>query len=1391
MTGNKKKMEKLREELATQKLELEHAQKKAQELQDQLNAQASQENSAKSQRSNGDQIDDSSESDTESQVEFSPKLQIQLPRSFDPEDGEDVGERWTEYLEDFHTWLKLTGVSNKDTQLQVFKYTMGVDAKKIARNFTDSIANDQKLLEQELTKHYVKKRAVWAERVLFRQTVRKEGETVDKLVHRLKSSGKKCQFQSYTEEEALVEQFILSCKIPELRKKVLQSSKENYSLNEIVDLASKIENTEEAKSIMESVQTRVNKMTRRPNQTKYARNNMDEHCRGCGKKRHVSREECPAWGKECYNCGKKNHFSSACENAKADQKQNESRHEISSRNSKQPSKKRIKKVQISNQAPIEISDGEYEDLQRYREMRKSISMHRIYRLGTHIIKIATVKFDNVEVELAVDSGCPPTVINEKEFAKWNAKPKLRRCYDIFTGYGSEDPIETVGEFEVSARYKSKTIIDYTIVVVRGQQESLLGCQLAELLGVIKFDEDVRTVRINKVSQPTVRLSTEALKERFKNLFSDRVGCLKDTQVRFNIDQNVKPLKQGQRPIGFLLRDAVITELNRQIEAGILERVTPEMGPTPWISNLVVVMKDGRKPKPGEVVDPDNIRITTDSRDANKAILRTRFSSKTIDDIVYEVNGSIIFSKIDIIKAFHQVEIAEDVRYLTVITTPIGLLRYKRLHMGISCASELFTELIRVLLNGIPGQLNMTDDILVHGADETKHQDSLIQVLTKLEESGLTAHLGKSTFYKNKITYFGLSISENGIAPVEDRCKALKEASEPKSQKELHSFLCTVQWSARFIKDLNKHAAPLWRLVTSPTWNWTEVEQQAFEKVKESISTRAMAFFNKEWETELEVDAGPEGLGAVLTQYYHDQRRIVAFASRLLSTTERKYSQVEKEALAIVWGCERFWLYVIGKRFKVITDNRAVQLIFSNTVAKPPPRIERMALRMAQFDCEFIHKPGDELLADYYSRHPVGKPQVTAFLEELERETHINLVVQNNAVISRKEIAKETLLDKELQLLAKSLNKKHWPKELEQYKRIKDEISCAGDGVMLKGQLIIVPNSLRYSILKAAHQGHQGMVKTKALIRSRAWYPGINEQVEELIKGCRSCQETDKQQVYEPLMSTEFPEGPWENVDGDFFGPLPDGSYWFVNIDEYSRFPCINKVSSVSFPNVKKVLDTVFFLFGFPLVYKTDNGPPFQSQDFAGYAKDNSFEHRRVTPLWPRANGEVEAFMKNLGKVLKAAQIEKRDKWQSAQEFVRNYQETPHSTTKVPPALLILSYRRNIPSMPGIRLSPEELVKLHAKARENDSKAKSKQAVDYNKRMEARGSVVQVGDTVLAWRRPTNKSMTCWDPEEYVVVKKNGSAVTAERMGNNAHSMTRNSSMFKKVPPSQRSLSVLS
>ena len=174
-----------------------------------------------------------------------------------------------------------------------------------------------------------------------------------------------------------------------------------------------------------------------------------------------------------------------------------------------------------------------------------------------------------------------------------------------------------------------------------------------------------------------------------------------------------------------------------------------------------------------------------------------------------------------------------------------------------------------------------------------------------------------------------------------------------------------------------------------------MEEKAFNNLKDTISTKCVSYFDPEWNTEVVVDASPVGLGAILCQTNTtdpSERRIVCFASRLLSDVEKRYSQCEKEALAVVWGCEKYWLYLIGRHFTLFTDNyRAVQLIFSNTRSGPLARIERMALRMSPFNCTIKHYPGETNVADYYSRHPC-KAGVSAFLEELKAEQYVNMIV---------------------------------------------------------------------------------------------------------------------------------------------------------------------------------------------------------------------------------------------------------------------------------------------------------------------------------------------------------------------------------------------------------------
>jgi hypothetical protein len=375
----------------------------------------------------------------------------------------------------------------------------------------------------------------------------------------------------------------------------------------------------------------------------------------------------------------------------------------------------------------------------------------------------------------------------------------------FYGYASNTPLQIIGQFVAPVRRGDKKVSG-EFVVVKGRHECLLSYTTATQLKIITISPDLEVPKVVKsvaVSEEEREWSLAELKAAYPTLFSGKLGCLKDVKIKLEMDPQVKP-------VAIHLRDAVTKELLKQVEEGILEKVKLNSAPTPWISNLVVVPKEKAvrnakcgisRPAEGEVPKTFAVRLTCVSRAVNKTIRRTRHPGKTIEYLANSVNGAKWFSKLDITKAFQQIAIEPESRVYTTITTHIGLFQYLRLHMGIAGATEMFTEAIRILLLGLPGRINMTDDILVYGETKKAHQRNLLAVLKRLEDAGLTLNIDKCQFYKTELTFFGLRFTADGMSPTEDRCVALRKAARPENAKELHSFLCTVLYSSRFIRNV--------------------------------------------------------------------------------------------------------------------------------------------------------------------------------------------------------------------------------------------------------------------------------------------------------------------------------------------------------------------------------------------------------------------------------------------------------------------------------------------------------------------------------------------------------------------------------------------------------------
>lgn len=282
------------------------------------------------------------------------------------------------------------------------------------------------------------------------------------------------------------------------------------------------------------------------------------------------------------------------------------------------------------------------------------------------------------------------------------------------------------------------------------------------------------------------------------------------------------------------------------------------------------------------------------RRANEAILREQHPIPTVDEILQSLNGSKIFSKLDLRWAYHQLEVTPDSREITFVTH-CGLFRYKRLLFRVNSASEQYQHEIQTALAGIDGQENISDSIIVHGKDQAEHDAHLKLVIKTLGECGLTLNAAKCQFSMDKLTFVGMVLSANGISCAADKVEAVTKAREPQNASETRSFLGLVNYCGRFIPDLATISEPLRRLTKAGVpFVFGKEQKGAFKELKKRLSSaETLGYFDKDAPTQIVADASLVELGAVLTQVHKDGPRIISYASRSLTSTETRYSQTEK------------------------------------------------------------------------------------------------------------------------------------------------------------------------------------------------------------------------------------------------------------------------------------------------------------------------------------------------------------------------------------------------------------------------------------------------------------------------------------------------------------------
>lgn len=546
-----------------------------------------------------------------------------------------------------------------------------------------------------------------------------------------------------------------------------------------------------------------------------------------------------------------------------------------------------------------------------------------------------------------------------------------------------------------------------------------------------------------------------------------------------------------------------------------------------------------------------------------------------------------------------------------------------------------------ILEGLDGVLCQMDDVLIHGRDETEHNTRVIAALKRIEAAGVTLNRDKCEFGKPCLKFLGHVLDQDGIRADPEKTSAITQMRAPTTVTELRRFLGMANQLGKFTPRLAELTQPLRELLSkSNAWVWGPPQQQAFAAVKRELSTpTTLAFYDPDAPTKVSADASSYGVGAVLLQELDSHWKPVAYASRSMNDTERRYAQIEKEALAVTWACERFSTYILGKTFEIETDHKPlVPLLGAKHLDSLPPRILRFRLRMDWFSYSINHVSGKSLCtADALSRAPTSPPtqedSTHAVLAELVMESQISHLPASPETLNRFQKGQHS---DSLLTSVKTYCRNGWPdqaptqRDLRLYWEARGQLTLHGDLLLYDGR-VVVPETLRDETLSKLHGGHQGIQRCRTRARSSVWWPGLSQQIGKFVKNCTVCAKNATPNK-EPLMASPLPDYPWQKVGTDLLSL--NGVDYLIVVDYFSRYPEVVKLTTVTSQSVIRALRSLFARHGIPEYVASDNGPQYSSQEFSDFAKTYGFSHVCSSPYYPQSNGQVERAVKTVKQLIK-------------------------------------------------------------------------------------------------------------------------------------------------------------
>lgn len=628
----------------------------------------------------------------------------------------------------------------------------------------------------------------------------------------------------------------------------------------------------------------------------------------------------------------------------------------------------------------------------------------------------------------------------------------------------------------------------------------------------------------------------------------------------------------------------------------------------WASPLHLVnKKDG------------TLRPCGDYRKLNDQTIPDRYPIPRIEDFHLILKDKVIFSKIDLIKAYYQIPIAEEDKPKTAIITPFGLYEFNVMSFGLRNAPATFQRFINEVFYGLDFLFPYLDDVLVASGSEAEHKEHLKIVFERLNNYGLRINVSKSIMGVDQVEFLGYFITAKGSSPLPAKVQVILDYKLPETLHDLRTFLGMVNFYRRYLKNAAKTQALLHEMLKGAKKKdrrkvpWTDESIQQFEKCKTDLANAALLCFPKPGlPLSLCTDASDWAIGSVLEQFEDDMWKPIAFYSKKLNETQKGYSTYDRELLGIYLSIKHFKYLLEGREFTVWTDHKPLIFAFKQKNEKASPRQLRQLQYISEFTTDIQHLSGkDNVVADTLSR------------------------IETVSVVDYDQIAHEQSNDTEFQKLCSSDTSLDFkPYTLASGKTLWCDISHSKIRPY-------IPPKFRKEVFNQIHGlSHPGIKSTIKEMTARFIWPGINKEVKEWAQTCINCQKTKvNRHTKSQFSSYQEPDERFNVVHIDLIGPLPPSNgqiYCLTCIDRFTCWTEVVPLPEISAETVSKAFYEHWICrFGAPGTIITDQGRQFKSQLLTNLANICGAKLRTSTPYHPQCQGKVERFHRTLKTAIKA------------------------------------------------------------------------------------------------------------------------------------------------------------